>query len=89
VDEHGREYCTIDIGVDGNLEGTLTVGERCKSKPIETRVESAWHQRSKLKYDESVSEFAFKFKLRRYMTVELFTDIAPMTCANFKAFITG
>jgi len=89
MDLSGREYCTIDIGVDGAVEGTLTVGERCKLKPIETRIESAWLQRSKLKYDEPVSEFAFKLNLRRYMTVELFTDIAPKTCANFKAFITG
>ena len=33
-----------------------------------TRVESAceWFQRLKLKYDELVLEFAFKFNLRRY-----------------------
>jgi len=43
---------------------------RCKLKPVETRVESAWFQRLKLKYDTPVSEFAFKFKLRRYKWVD-------------------
>jgi cyclophilin family peptidyl-prolyl cis-trans isomerase len=40
-----REYCAVDIEVDGRTEGTLLV--------------------------------------------ELFTDIAPTTCANFKAFVLG
>ena len=39
---------------------------RCKLKPVETRVESAWFQRLKLNCDKPVSEFAFKFNLRPY-----------------------
>ena len=45
MDKTGREYCTLEMGVDGVAEGTLLV--------------------------------------------ELFTDLAPKTCANFKAFIEG
>jgi len=33
---------------------------------VDTRVVRAWVQRSKLKYDEAFSNFAFKFYLRRY-----------------------
>ena len=37
--------------------------------PVETRVESAWLQRLKLKYNKLLSGFAFKFNLRSYTTV--------------------
>ena len=45
MDKTKRDYCTLDVSVDGVVEGTLMV--------------------------------------------ELFTDLAPKTCANFKAFIEG
>jgi hypothetical protein len=44
---------------------SLMVG-RCKSNGVETRVQSAWWQRLKLKCDEQHSTFAFNFNLRRY-----------------------
>jgi len=52
--------------------GTLDVSAvgRCKLKPAETRVESAWRQRLKLEFGEALSNFAFKSKLRRYSTVQ-------------------
>jgi len=49
-------------------EFALKVGP-CKSKPYANRVESAWLQRLKLKYDELLSNFAFNFNLRRYIAV--------------------
>ena len=36
---------------------------------VDTRVESAWCRRLKLKYDEPVSDCAFNFNLRRYIMV--------------------
>ena len=39
---------------------------RCRLKPGETRVESAWYQRSKLKCDGVHSSLVFSFKLCRY-----------------------
>ena len=36
----------------------------CKFKPVQTGVESAWCLRLKLKCEEQLSNFAFKFKLR-------------------------
>jgi hypothetical protein len=41
---------------------------RCRLKPIETSVESAWLHRLKPTYDEPLSNFAFNSKLRRYIT---------------------
>jgi len=37
---------------------------RCRFNPVEVRVESAWFQLLKLKYDEPLSHFAFNFNLR-------------------------
>jgi len=48
-------------------EDGTTVG-RCWLKPVEPRVECAWCQRLKPKYDEPLSNFTFKFNLRRYST---------------------
>jgi len=48
------------------LGKSVTLVERCKLKPVETRVETAWCQRLKLKYDELLSSFGFNFTLRRY-----------------------
>lgn len=45
MDKTGRDYCTLDISVDGVVEG--------------------------------------------HLMVELFTDVAPLTCANFRSFIEG
>ena len=53
---------------DNNPE--TTVGRR-KVNGLESRVESAWFQRLKLKCDELVSSFAFNFKLRPYRWVML------------------
>jgi len=39
---------------------------RCKWKSVETRVESAWLQRSKVTCDIQLSNFAFNFNLRCY-----------------------
>jgi len=38
-------------------------------QPVETRVESAWFQRLKLKCEEPLSNLAFKFALCRYVEV--------------------
>jgi len=35
-------------------------------KRVDTSVERAWFQRLKLEYDEALSNFVFKFNLRRY-----------------------
>ena len=45
AEKTGREYCAVDVAVDGTTQGTLLV--------------------------------------------ELFTDVAPRTCGNFKAFVRG
>jgi hypothetical protein len=37
----------------------------CKLKPVEASVDSGWLQRLKLRYEEPVSHFAFKFNVRR------------------------
>jgi hypothetical protein len=47
----------------------MTVG-RCKLKPVETRVESAWFQLLKLEYHKLLSMVTINFNLRRYMTGE-------------------
>jgi hypothetical protein len=44
----------------------LVVVGRCKLKRVESRVESAWFERLKLRYDKLLSSFAFNFNLRRY-----------------------
>jgi hypothetical protein len=36
-----------------------------KLKPVEARVESAWFQRLKLRYDDSLSNVAFNVDVRR------------------------
>ena len=44
---------------------------RCRLTPGSMRFARAWFQRLKLKYDEQLSNFAFKFNLRRY-SLEIF-----------------
>ena len=51
--------------VDG-LAADVVVG-RCRLKPVESCVESAWSQRLKLKYDELLSNVAFNFILRPFI----------------------
>jgi len=46
----------------------LATFRRCNSNPVDTRVESAWFQRSKLAHDNLLSSFAFKFNLHHYTT---------------------
>jgi hypothetical protein len=48
------------------IESLNKVG-RCRLKSVEARVESAWFQRMKLKYDKPLSNHAFNFNLRRYI----------------------
>jgi len=38
----------------------------CKLNPVEASVDSAWFQRSKLRYEEPLSNCSFKFNVRRY-----------------------
>jgi len=47
----------------------------CKSKPVETRVGSAWFQRLKVNYDKLLSNCAFYFNLRHY-TAEAWMRVA-------------
>ena len=47
---------------------------RCSFTPASPRLDRAWIQRSKLKSDETLSNFAFDLKLRRYTSGEL---VAP------------
>ena len=56
----------------------------CKSKQVETGVDSAWLQLLKLKYDELLSSFAFKFKLRPYTTGHL-----ELNMTEFGTFFVG
>ena len=59
---------------DEFLEGYLSAEEspllskagRGKLTGVETRVQSAWFQRLKLKYDKLLSSFAFEFNWRQY-----------------------
>jgi len=46
----------------------LATVERCRLKPVESRVEPAWFQRLKPKCDEPLSKPAFDFNFRRYTT---------------------
>ena len=55
---------------------------RCNLKPVEARVESAWFQLLKLKYDELLSNSAFEFNSRRYMAVP-HSDAFGMLPAGF------
>ena len=68
-------------GKDVQTEHWTTVGRR-ELKPVETRVESAWNQRLKLKYDKPVSELALKLKLRRYSTAA--NSYGGQLAASFK-----
>jgi len=52
-------------------------GRRCRLKPIEPRVGSAWSQDLQLKYDTLLSSFAFNFNLRRYVRAP-----SPPTCSS-------
>jgi hypothetical protein len=45
----------------------ISVG-RCRLNPVEARVERDWSQRLKPKYDDQLSNFAFNFNLRRYIS---------------------
>ena len=60
-----------DAGDWTPVSGTVCVNDtssvrQCKLKRLETRVETAWLQRLKLKYDELLSSFAFNSNLRHY-----------------------
>jgi hypothetical protein len=56
-----RRYMTV-------FNELLSLGRAVLSRlnPVDARVESAWFQRLKPRYDESLSKFAFNFKLRPY-----------------------
>ena len=65
------EVSTIDAARSGVAEMVVLTPEqrevrRCYSYPVESHVQSAWFQRLKLTYDELLSIFAFKYKLRQY-----------------------
>jgi hypothetical protein len=68
--------CSIDFKV-----------RRCKFKRVtrlvETRVESAWCQLLKPKYDKLLSSFAFKFNLRQYIKDH------PVAFKTYKKYIAG
>jgi len=51
----------------------------CRLNPVESRVESAWFQRLKLRYDESPSNFAFNLNLRRYNEGERTKEVDECT----------
>ena len=48
---------------------------------VETRVESSWLRRLKLKCDNLLSGFASNFSLRRYMKVLATRSVTPLTAA--------
>jgi hypothetical protein len=55
---------------------------RCRLKRVKTRVESAWSQRLRLKYDEPLSKNAFNLNLRRYTTAAMRGNLAAMKAAR-------
>ena len=52
---------------------------RCKLKPAEIRVGSAWVEHLKLTHDELVAIFVFKFNVRRYYQGQLGLGDAGVT----------
>ena len=52
---------------------------RCKSQPIETRVDNTRFQRLKLKCDKLLSSFAFNLNLRPYAVALLHRTVGVMT----------
>jgi len=55
------------MALNASLSGAV---RRCRLKPDEPHVESAWCQRLKLNCAEQVSSFAFNLNLRRYRAEE-------------------
>jgi hypothetical protein len=71
IEAHGAEE--YEFYVTLHVQKHMTLGRHisswwgccnCKSKRVETRVESAWFQRSKLQYYEVLSDFAFTSNLQ-------------------------
>jgi len=51
---------------------------RCRLKRVESRAESAWFQRLKIRCDELLSKFAFTFNYsRRYIKAPQSDDLQP------------
>jgi len=61
----GGVFVAAPSKIPGMGNVTMQVG-RCKSKTVETRVETAWLKLLKLKYDVPLSSFVFDFNLRQY-----------------------
>jgi hypothetical protein len=67
----GKRF-TNDQAVYGGVGGfsSIRVGDakvrRCRLTPDWPKLDRAWIQRVKLKYDESLSSFAYNFNMRRY-----------------------
>ena len=73
----GEQYCLVPTGaavmirsITARRKGPdiLLMLGRCSLNPVEARVESAWFQLLTLTYDEQLSNVAFDFSLRRYIT---------------------
>ena len=58
-------YAAADANNPPSSPSKSKVG-RCRLAPGCPRVARAWFQRLKLKYDETLSNFALNFNLRRY-----------------------
>ena len=73
--------CLYITFLDADNSGEVSVDEfakvtRCKLT-LQTRVESAWFLRLKLKYDTLLSSFAFNLRLRPYAAAMLRMNIDP------------
>jgi len=55
----------FEIGSEEDMK--LAKAGRCKLKPIETRVESAWLRRLRLKYNKLLSSFASRVYLQHQL----------------------
>ena len=57
---------------------------------IETRLESAWCQRLKLKYDKLLSSLTSTLNMRRYMAATILGEVAPgFTVSGSLALYSG
>jgi Cu+-exporting ATPase len=68
--------------------GSIMVG-RCRMKPIEPLVESAWFQRLKLTCDTPLSKFALNFNLRHYIMGVSIASFLKWGLATPVQFVVG
>ena len=73
-----REKPTLEFGKERDkMQRKETLAGRCRLSPGSPRVDRAWFQRLKLKYDVPLSNFAFNFNLQPYAMAALNADFEP------------